>query len=143
MPKKVHNKLKIMEDILALGTSGHELTIYNITKLLNKNTKNLKHNFENDNIHYVKEQTISNILNELIRLKCIKIKTVKKTKMGKEKKIYKLSNNYNKIFEVYRKYYIVIYKILKVVKSETISNEDLDIIFNLVKLLLDRKGTDK
>ena len=41
MPKKVHDKLKIMEYILTLGNKGDELTIYNITKKLNQNIANI------------------------------------------------------------------------------------------------------
>ncbi|ENN96039.1 hypothetical protein J422_04168 [Methanocaldococcus villosus KIN24-T80] len=131
MPKKVHDKLKIMEEILALGKKGEELTIYNITKKLNQNIKKLKC----DEYHYVKEQTICNAINELKKLNCLEISIIEKTKIGKEKKIYKLTENSTKIFEVYKKYYSKIHKILKIMKSDEISDEELDIIIFILKRL--------
>ncbi|WP_292460581.1 hypothetical protein [Methanothermococcus sp.] len=137
MPKKVHDKLKIMEYILTLGNKGDELTIYNITKKLNQNIKNLKSiDIENHYVHYVKEQTISNALKELKKLKILEVKSIEKTKTGKEKKIYKLTENSEKIFEVYKKNYLKIHKILNVIKSEEISNDELDTISFIIKRLL-------
>jgi DNA-binding PadR family transcriptional regulator len=137
MPKKVHDKLKIMEYILTLGNKGDELTIYNITKKLNQNIKNLKSiDIENHYVHYVKEQTISNALKELKKLNCLEVKSIEKTKTGKEKKIYKLTENSEKIFEVYKKNYLKIHKILNVIKSEEISNDELDTISFIIKRLL-------
>ncbi|WP_421077565.1 hypothetical protein Mjas_07595 [Methanothermococcus sp. Ax23] len=137
MPKKVHDKLKIMEYILTLGNKGDELTIYNITKKLNQNIKNLKSiDIENHYAHYVKEQTISNALKELKKLNCLEVKSIEKTKTGKEKKIYKLTENSEKIFEVYKKNYLKIHKILNVIKSEEISNDELDTISFIIKRLL-------
>ena len=137
MPKKVHDKLKIMEYILTLGNKGDELTIYNITKKLNQNIKNLKSiDIENHYVHYVKEQTISNALKELKKLDCLEVKSIEKTKTGKEKKIYKLTENSEKIFDVYKKNYLKIHKILNVIKSEEISNDELDTISFIIKRLL-------
>ncbi|AEF95751.1 hypothetical protein [Methanotorris igneus] len=134
MPKKVHDKLKIMEDILILGKKGEELTIYNITKKLNQNIKNLK--CVDIEKHYIKEQTISDAINELKKLNCLEIKSIEKTKTGKEKKIYKLTENSEKIFEIYKKDYSKIHKILKIMRSDEISDDELDIIIFILKRLL-------
>ena len=43
---------------------------------------------------------------------------------------------YDKIFEVYKKNYLKIHKILNVIKSEEISNDELDTISFIIKRLL-------
>ncbi|EHP86946.1 hypothetical protein [Methanotorris formicicus] len=134
MPKKIHDKLKIMEEILILGKKGEELTIYNITKKLNQNIKNLK--CVDIEKHYIKEQTISDAINELRKLNCLEIKSTERTKTGKEKKIYKLTENSEKIFEIYKKNYSKIHKILKIMKSDGISDDELDVVIFILKRLL-------
>ena len=138
MPKKIHDKLKIMEEIIELGKKGEELTIYNITKKLNQSLRESYKHLKWDDIekHYIKEQTISNAINELKKLNCIEIKSIERTKTGKEKKIYVLKENSEKIFEIYKRNYLKIHKIIKILKSDNVSDEELEIIINILKGLL-------
>jgi DNA-binding PadR family transcriptional regulator len=137
MPKKFHNKLELMEEILNLGKCGEEITIYNITKKINQNIKKL--NIENKK-RYIGEQTISDAIKELKKINCLDIKSVEKSKTGKEKKIYIITKDSEKIFDTYVKNYHIIHKILKLLNNLDLNSRgDFNIIMFIISKLAENK----
>ncbi|ACX73579.1 hypothetical protein Metvu_1728 [Methanocaldococcus vulcanius M7] len=131
MPKKLHNKLELMEEIIDLGIKGEEITIYNITKKINKKIK-----YKKIEKHYVGEQTISDIFKELERIGCLKLKSKEKTKFGKEKKIYGITEDAIKILKIYEKYYQPIHKIIKTLNELNLDNEDKKILLKILSNMI-------
>ncbi|WP_457613240.1 hypothetical protein [Methanocaldococcus sp.] len=132
MPKKLHNKLELMGEIINLGVKGEEITIYNITRKINQK---MKHS-ELSEKHYVGEQTISDIFKELERIGCLKLKSKEKTKLGKEKKIYELTEDAIKILKIYEKYYQPIHKIIKILNELNLDNEDKKILLKILSNII-------
>ncbi|WP_245527795.1 hypothetical protein [Methanocaldococcus fervens] len=106
MPKKLHNKLELMKEVIELGVKGEEITVYNIIRKINQKMKHNKLSVK----HYVGEQTISDIIKELEKIGCLKLKSKEMTKIGKEKKIYELTDEAVKILKIYEKHYQTIHK---------------------------------
>ncbi|WP_048197525.1 hypothetical protein [Methanocaldococcus sp. FS406-22] len=133
MPKKLHNKLELMEEVINLGIKGEEITIYNITRKINQKMKYS----ELSEKHYVGEQTISDIIKELEKIGCLRLKSKEKTKIGKEKKVYELTKDSLKIFKIYRGYYQIIHKIIRMLNELNLCDEDkeafLQILSNCIK----------
>ncbi|AIJ06211.1 transcriptional regulator, AsnC family [Methanocaldococcus bathoardescens] len=134
MPRKLHNKLELMEEIINLGINGEEITIYNITRKINQKMK-----YNKIEKHYVGEQTISDIIKELERIGCLKLKSKEMTKIGKEKKIYELTNDALKIFQIYAKYYQTIHKIIRMLNELNLCDEDKEIFLQILSNYAKRK----
>ncbi|AEH06416.1 hypothetical protein [Methanothermococcus okinawensis] len=131
MPKKSHNKLELMENIINLGSSNEEITIYNLTKKINQKMKQCS-----AEKHYVGEQTISDIIKELEKIGCLTLKYKEITKTGKEKKIYKLNNDSLKIFKIYKNNYQTIHKIIRMLNELNFNSDEEDSATVVIQILL-------